>query len=103
MLGLILFLGYMNHLPKDIISKVRLFADTLDNKGGSEILQRDLDRLQAWKNKWDMEFNPSKYKVNEDVPSRTPLDTQYILHGITKTCLFKYIENFTTKKMKIFR
>ena len=22
---------------------------------------------------------------------------------ITKTCLFKYIENFTTKKMRIFR
>ena len=25
------------------------------------------------------------------------------LNYITKTCLFKYIENFTTKKMKIFR
>ena len=24
-------------------------------------------------------------------------------HGITKTRLFNYIENFTTKKMKIFR
>ena len=32
----------------------------LDNKGDSEILQRDLDRQQAWESKWNMEFNPSK-------------------------------------------
>ena len=31
----------------------------------------------------------------------SPLST--CVHTITKTSLFKYIENFTTKKMKIFR
>ena len=29
--------------------------------------------------------------------------SKHILDTITKTCLFKYTENFTTKKMKVFR
>ena len=68
-LGLILLLVYINALPQDIISQVRLFVDdtaiylTIENKNDSEILQRDLDRLQAWESKWDKEFNTSKCQV----------------------------------------
>ena len=29
--------------------------------------------------------------------------TRALIYPITKTSLFKYIENFTTKKLKIFR
>ena len=66
---------------------MRLFLDdtpiylTLENKNDSGILQRDLDRLQAWESKWDMEFNPSKCQVISVTTARTPLDTQYIWHG----------------------
>ena len=88
-MGPILFIVYINDHPQGIISQVRLFTDdtaiymylTVENKNDSEILQRDLDRLQAWERKWDMEFNPSKYQVIRVTKARTPLDTQYILHG----------------------
>ena len=86
-LGPILFLVYINDLPKDIVSQVRLFADdtaiylTLEQQGDSDKLQRDLDRLQTWEARWDMEFNPSKCQVVRVTPSRDPVQTQYILHG----------------------
>ena len=53
-LGLILFSVYINDLPDDIVSQVRLYADNtaiylaLENKGDSDKLQRVLDRLQTW-------------------------------------------------------
>ena len=86
-LGPILFLVYINDLPDDIVSQVRLFADdtaiylALENKSDSDKLQRDLDRLQTWEARWDMEFNPSKCQVVRVTSSRNPLQTQYILHG----------------------
>ena len=86
-LGPILFLVYINDLPDDIVSQVRLFADyttiyiILKNKSDSDKLQRDLDRLHTWAARWDMEFNPSKRQVVRVSSSRTPLQTQYILHG----------------------
>ena len=86
-LGPILFLAYINDLPNDTVSQVRLFADdtaiylTLEHQGDSDKLQRDLHRLQTWEAKWDMEFNPSKCQVVRMTSSRDPLQTQYILHG----------------------
>ena len=32
-----------------------------------------------------------------------PLDSLEAVEGITKTRIFKYIENFTTKKVKTFK
>ena len=54
---------------------------TLENSSDSDKLQRDLDRLQTWEARWDMEFNPSKCQVVRVTSSRNPLQTQYILHG----------------------
>ena len=75
-LGPILFLVYINDLPDDIVSQVRLFADytaiylTLENKNDSDKRQRDLDSLQTWEARWDMEFNPSKCQVVRVTSSR---------------------------------
>ena len=86
-LGPILFLAYINDLPQDIVSQVRLFADdtaiylTVESKTDSDCLQRDLDWLQAWESKLDMEFNPSKCQVIHVTASGGPLKTEYILHG----------------------
>ena len=64
---------------------MRLFADdtaiylTLEDKGDSDTLQRDLDRLQAWEARWDMEFNPSKCQIIRVTSSRKhPSDSVYM-------------------------
>ena len=65
----LLFLLYINDLPEDIHSQVRLFADdmaiyiTINNQSDSDTLQQDLDTLQTWECLWDMDFNPSKCQV----------------------------------------
>ena len=34
-----------------------------DNRIGNEVLQRDLDNIKMWAEKWKMEFNVGKCKV----------------------------------------
>ena len=84
---ILLFLLYINDLPENIKSQVRLFADdtavylTLSNAHDSQILQSDLDNLQHWERTWDMEFNPSKCQVICVSRSKKPLKSWYYLHG----------------------
>ena len=60
-LGPVLFLLYMNDLPDSLQSQVRLIVDdtavylTVQGKDDSDRLQRDLDCLQEWEVKLDME------------------------------------------------
>ena len=59
-LGPLLFLIYINDLPMNVKSRVRLFADdtalylTISTSSQSEILQNDLDNVERWSHKWDM-------------------------------------------------
>ena len=88
-LGPLLFLLYINDLPKNIQSQVRLFSDdtavylTVSSHEDTKILQSDLDTLQEWESTWDMEFNQStcKCKLLHITRSRQPLLSQYTLHG----------------------
>ena len=86
-LGPLLFLLYINDLPENIQSQVRLFADdtavylTVDSQNDSIILQNDLDTLQKWELTWDMEFNPSKCQVLHISRAQQPILSQYSLHG----------------------
>ena len=88
-LGPILFLIYINDLPDKVKSQVRLFADdtaaylAISKLADSEQLQADLDILQEWEIRWDMQFNSSKCQVIHITRSRSPLPTTYTLHGET--------------------
>ena len=68
-LGPLLFLLYINGLPENIQSQVRLFANgtavymTVTNMQDSHVLQSDLESLQHCERIWDVEFNPGKCQV----------------------------------------
>jgi len=62
----LLFLVYINDLPLHVSCKVRLYADdvilysNINSVEDCHQLQRDLDSLTQWANKWLMTFNPTK-------------------------------------------
>ena len=63
-LGPLLFLLDFNDLPREILSSVRLFADDCllyraisSREEEAEILQRDINSLYAWVQRWGMFFN----------------------------------------------
>ena len=88
-LGPILFLLYINNLHDNVQSQVRLFADdtavylTINHPSDASLLQKDLDQLQRWEVKWDMEFNPSKCQVLHITRARAPIKTSYTMHNQT--------------------
>ena len=68
-LGLLLFLLYINDLPDCVTSQVRLFADDcliyrlIDTIEDQILLQKDLDALDKWSITCGMKFNPSKCNI----------------------------------------
>ena len=86
-LGPLLFWLYIDDLPENIQSHVRLFAEdtavylTVNNPNDSKTLQNDLDTLQTWERTWDMEFNPCKCQVLHISRANQPIQSQYTLHG----------------------
>ena len=91
-LGPLLFLLYINDLPENIQSQVRLFADDttvyliVSGPNDSNILQSDLNYLQEWERTWGMQFNPSKCQVLHISRARQPIHSQYTLHGEILVC-----------------
>ena len=67
-LGLILFLIFINYLPDVLNCCMKLFADDaklympITNSHDEEILQQNLDISDIWAEIWDMDFNTKKCK-----------------------------------------
>ena len=65
-LGALLFVVFINDLPDNVSSNVRLFADDcllyrrINTPEDTNILQQDLHRLEEWEAKWQMSFNLPK-------------------------------------------
>ena len=68
-LGPVLFLVFIDDLEEWLMTEVLKFADdtkifgTVNSERDREVLQRDLDRLVQWSERWQMKFNVDKCKV----------------------------------------
>ena len=70
-LGPLCFLTYINDLGNNLSpeTSLKLFADdsllirTIESEIDAHMLQKDLDELVAWSNKWQMNFHPAKCSV----------------------------------------
>ena len=87
-LGPVLFLIFINDLPDNIRSSVRLFADecvlyrNIKSPIDCQILQDDLNSLSQWETDWQMKFNVAKchsMRVTRHLPDKHIL-FDYTLH-----------------------
>jgi ribonuclease P/MRP protein subunit RPP40 len=68
-LGPVLFLIYINDIDISLISKLSKFADdsklcrNVSTSSDRDVLQEDLDKLNEWSHKWQMQFNVDKCSV----------------------------------------
>ena len=89
-LGPLLFLLYINDLPDNLSTSVRLFADDcilytpIRTQNDSSLIQNDLLKLQKWQDKWLMKFKPGKcYTMT--LATRIPTSNMYTFCGQTLT------------------
>ena len=82
------FFFFINELPKNIRSSVRLFADDcvlyrdIKSPIDCQILQDDLNNLAQWKTDWQMKFNVAKchsMRVTRHLPENQ-IQFEYSLH-----------------------
>ena len=87
-LGPVLFLIFINDLPDNIRSCVRLFADdyvlyrNIKSPIDCQILQDDLNCLVQWETDWQMKFNAAKcnsMRVTRHLPDKH-ISFDYTLH-----------------------
>jgi len=68
-LGPTCFIMYINDLEENVDCSVSKFADDtkmymdVSTKEGNRVLQRDIDKVVEWADKWQMEFNSEKCAV----------------------------------------
>ena len=106
-LGPILFTIFINDLPKEIKSQVRLFADdcivyqSIKNQEDASILQEDINRLQKWADEWLMSFHPEKCELLRVTNKRRPLDVSYTMqdHNLKQVDTKKYLGVTLQKKL----
>ena len=87
-LGPVLFLIFINEIPENIRSSVRLFADdcvlyrNIESPMDCQILQDDLNSLAQWETDWQMKFNIAKchsMRVTRHPPDKH-IHFDYTLH-----------------------
>ena len=92
-LGLLMFLIYINDITEDISSQLRLFADdcllycAIKSEQDPILPQQDLDTLSQWAKVWQIRFNLSKCRCTRP---HNPIIVNYSLHGSTLSVTHKH-------------
>ena len=91
-LGPLLFLIYINDLPDNLSTNVKLFADDTslfsvvhDITTSSCDLNYDLNRVREWAFQWKMNFNPEPSKPAQEVILRESFRKKITPHNILMT------------------
>jgi hypothetical protein len=91
-LGPTLFVCYINDLPQIVASTIAIFADdtkiyrTIRNEDDRALLQKDIDALKAWSERWQLPFNDSKCKILH-LGSRNQHYAYYMGNSLLQTTL----------------
>jgi hypothetical protein len=105
-LGPVLFILYINDIDLSIKSEISKFADDTKIAGKAsspedrQSIQKDLDVLTEWANKWQMEFNVEKCNVMH--VGRNNVENEYTLNGkkINKSTKVKDLGVIFTNDLK---
>ena len=103
-LGPILFLTFINDLPTNTTSGIKLFADDcvlyrpINSVSDHFVLQRDLDQLEKWAHSWQMKFAPTKCFVMSLTLKNSPSQFSYSLCNaqLDGACHQKYLGGYIT-------
>ena len=104
----IIVLYFINDLPDQLKSRVRLFADdaiiylTVQSDADADHLQQDLNKLSEWTSKWMMELNTNKCEVITVTRKRKRIVHQYKLNDaiLTPVEATKYLGVTITSDLK---
>jgi len=83
-LGPLLFILYINDLPDNVKSRIKLFADDLKlvcNAANHRSVSDDILELEIWESIWHLNFNPAKCKVVHINLNNNP-NLNYIVNGV---------------------
>ena len=87
MMNMNIFLIFINDLPEYVTSNARLFADdcllyrVINNNNDQHQLQNDLQQLEIWEKKWQMQFNADKCFTIHLTKKRKTSEFNYTLHN----------------------
>ena len=103
-LGAILFLMFINDLPTNTTSGIKLFVDDcvlyrpINSVSDHFALQRDLDQLEKWAYTWQMKFAPTKCFVMSVTLKNSPSQFSYSLCNaqLDGACHQKYLADHIT-------
>ena len=107
-LGLLLFLLYVNDLPNNLKSSIRLFSDDallygiVSNDVDGDQLHEDLKKLEMWQSKWQMSFNPAKRKTICLSTKKVPPQRKCVFCGVEleQVGSISYLGVILNKKLK---
>ena len=111
-LGLLLFLLFVNDLPDWVKSSIKMFADdtklwaTIRNVSDGEMLQEDLNSLKNWSDRLLLKFNPEKCKVmhmGHSIPTEYTLQENGISVKLEVVDYEKDLGIYVTNDMKVAR